>query len=87
MGFEAFVASLTPEVVDSLRRSVELGKWPDGQSLTSEQRERSLEAVLAWEAIHLPKEQRTGYMAQSCKGSGNKNNKQQEESILRFQDV
>ncbi|CAM3635752.1 YeaC family protein [Parendozoicomonas haliclonae] len=86
MSFQDFVASLTPEVVANLRRGVELGKWPDGRPLTPEQREQSLEAVLAWEAKHLPEDQRTGYMSQSCK-SGGKKDDAQEESILRFQDA
>lgn len=88
MGFEQFVASLTPDVIKRLRQGIENGKWPDGQLLTPEQRAKSLEAVLIWEARHLPEDQRTGYMAQKCAGNKNGKHREQEpQSILRFQDA
>lgn len=61
--FVAAAANLTPDVITNLRRAIELGKWPDGRMLSREQRETCLQAVLAWEQIHLPEEQRTGYIA------------------------
>lgn len=67
--FEDLIASMTPEICDNMRRAVELGKWPDGRELSKEQREMCLQAVLTWEAKHLPEEQRTGYMEQACKSS------------------
>ena len=58
---------LTPDIVASLRRAVELGKWPDGRRLTREQVETCLQAVIAWELQNLPEDQRTGYMGpQEC---------------------
>ncbi|MNI97846.1 hypothetical protein D3C73_1565700 [compost metagenome] len=46
---------------------MELGKWADGRKLTTEQKELSLQAVIAWEMQNLPEEQRTGYMGpQEC---------------------
>ncbi|MNJ81882.1 hypothetical protein D3C77_809250 [compost metagenome] len=46
---------------------MELGKWADGRKLTTEQKELSLQAVIAWEMQNLPEDQRTGYMgAQEC---------------------
>lgn len=56
------VRSLSPEVVQNLRRAVELGKWPNGERLTAEQKATCLQAVIAYEAEHLPPEQRTGYV-------------------------
>lgn len=65
--FEDLIASMTPEVYENMRRAIELGKWPDGRSLSAEQRELCMQAVIAWEAKNLPEEQRTGYMEQQCK--------------------
>jgi uncharacterized protein YeaC (DUF1315 family) len=46
---------------------VEIGKWPDGRKLTQEQKELSLQAMIAWELQNLPEDQRTGYMGeQAC---------------------
>lgn len=46
---------------------MEIGKWSDGGKLTAEQRELSLQAMIAWEIQNLPEEQRTGYMGpQEC---------------------
>lgn len=54
--------ALTPEVVQNLRRAIELGKWPNGERLTQEQKETCMQAVIAYEAKHLAPEQRTGYV-------------------------
>ena len=90
MEFDQLIITMTPETVANLRRAVELGKWPDGRKLTPEQRESSLQAVIAWERHHLPESERTGYMAQAC--SSHKNETSSEESkdnetILRFRDA
>lgn len=40
-----------------------LGRWPNGQALTKEQREISMEAVLRYEAkSSIPDNQRVGYI-------------------------
>lgn len=69
--FETLVENMTEDVWQRMRQSVELGRWPDGRRLTDEQRELSLEAVIAWEIRNnIPVEQRTGYLPQSCKNQG-----------------
>lgn len=59
---EAILAALNPDIVDRLRTAVEIGKWPNGDRLTPEQRATSMRAVLLWEGKNLPEEQRTGYI-------------------------
>ena len=54
--------SLTPEIYQNLKQSVELGKWPTGGVLTAEQKELCLQAVLAYEKKHFPEEQHTGFI-------------------------
>ncbi len=62
MDYQQLIASMTPETYRSLRRAVELGKWPDGKVLTPEQRENAMQAVIAWGEKHLDPEQRIGYI-------------------------
>jgi uncharacterized protein YeaC (DUF1315 family) len=66
----AMLAALNPEVVANLRTAVELGKWPNGERLSREQRETCMQAVLAWEVKHLPEHQRTGYIDRGSKQEG-----------------
>ncbi len=47
------VQGLTPETYEKLKSAVEIGKWEDGTSLTEEQRESSLQLVLAYQALVL----------------------------------
>jgi uncharacterized protein YeaC (DUF1315 family) len=60
--FIELIRHITPDVYQSLKLAVEIGKWADGRPLTQEQRELSLQALIAWEAENLPEEQRIGYM-------------------------
>ncbi|WP_044875014.1 DUF1315 family protein [Pseudomonas sp. LFM046] len=65
--FAQLISNITQDVYESLKLAVELGKWPDGRKLTQEQKELSLQAVIAWEMKNLPEEERTGYMGpQEC---------------------
>mgnify|MGYP001031131132 CR=1 FL=1 len=34
-------------------RAIELGKWANGVALTDEQKEQTMQAVIAWQAKHL----------------------------------
>ena len=60
--FEQIARQMTPEIYQNMRRAIELGRWPDGRTVTAQQRETCIQAVIAWEAMHLPEEQRSGYM-------------------------
>ena len=65
--FAQLISNITQDVYESLKLAVEIGKWPDGRVLTQEQKELSLQAMIAWEAKNLPEEERTGYMGpQEC---------------------
>ncbi len=60
--FNDVAAGLPKDQIDRMREALELGKWPDGQALTAEQRETTMAAVIAWETQHLSPEQRSGYL-------------------------
>lgn len=62
MKFEEIVKSLNPDQYDSLKRAVELGKWPDGRVLAGEQRELSLQILIAYDILHKAEQDRIGYV-------------------------
>lgn len=62
MDYRRLIENMTPQVYRSLKRSVELGKWPDGRILTREQRQEAMQAIIAWGELHLPANQRVGYI-------------------------
>ena len=61
MDLKQLLDSITPEVYESLKRAIELGRWPDGRVLGSGQKELCIQAVIAYDA-HKPADQRTGYV-------------------------
>lgn len=65
--FQELLNSINPEVYEKLKRAVELGKWADGNKLSREQRELSMQAVIAYEHKHLSKEERSGYVPPKVK--------------------
>ncbi len=62
MDYRQMIANMTPETYRSLRRAIELGKWPDGSPVSPEQRRNAMQAVIAWGQEHLPAEERVGYI-------------------------
>ncbi|MFW0755225.1 YeaC family protein [Pseudomonas sp. H11T01] len=65
--FNDMIKNITPDIYQNLKLAVEIGKWPDGGKLTAEQRELTLQAMIAWEIQNLPEDERTGYMGpQEC---------------------
>lgn len=62
---EKLVSEITPDVYESLKTAVELGKWEDGTKLTPEQLENSLQIIILYEAEHVQEEDRTGALLNS----------------------
>jgi hypothetical protein len=62
MDYTQMIETMTPEIYQSLKRSVELGTWPDGKRLTPEQRENAMQAIIAWGERHLAATERVGYI-------------------------
>jgi uncharacterized protein YeaC (DUF1315 family) len=60
--FSSVVNQLTPEIYQNMKRAVETGRWPDGRDVSSQQRAICLQAVIAWEATHLPEQERSGFI-------------------------
>ncbi|MFC0267970.1 YeaC family protein [Kushneria aurantia] len=70
MTFERMINQMSPQMYEALKRGIELGKWPDGRTLTAEQRELCLEAVIRFEVEHdVPVEARIGHIDRHGCGS------------------
>jgi uncharacterized protein YeaC (DUF1315 family) len=62
MDYLQLIETMSPAIYQSLVRAVELGKWPDGNPLTSVQRANAMQAIIAWGERHLAEEERVGYL-------------------------
>lgn len=60
--WEALIDSLTPELHQTLKTAIELGRWPNGERLSKEQVELCLQAVIAWDNKHLPEAERVAWI-------------------------
>ena len=70
MDFETMVANMTPDIYQSLKRGIELGKWPDGRALTDQQKALCMEAVINYEQRFVEEQDRTGYIDRGSKAEG-----------------
>ena len=64
------VESLTPSMVSDLKQAIELGKFPDGRVVSREQKELMIEAIILYDALKLPEEERTGFIHRKKQASG-----------------
>lgn len=62
MNFADLIKSFTPERYEALKRAVELGKWHDGRLMTQEERETSLQVLIAYDLAYKPEHERIGYV-------------------------
>ncbi len=70
MNIEQMLAVLDADIVARLKTAVEIGKWPNGVVLTKEQRQTSMQAVIAWESQNVPEKERSGYIDKGHKEEG-----------------
>lgn len=62
MDYEQLIESFTPELYQRFVAALELGRWPDGQTVTPEQREHCMQAVIAYGEKNLPETERIGFI-------------------------
>lgn len=60
--FQTMIDSITPEILGNLKSAVETGRWPNGDRLTPEQVEHSMQVIIAYEARYFSEEHRTGFI-------------------------
>lgn len=81
--FKDKAQNISPVIYEQFKESVETGKWPDGNGLSSEQREIVIEAIILYEHANMPAESRTGQLSDQCssKQVANKNYSEQKITI------
>jgi len=63
MNIDDLITSMTPEIYKNMKSALELGRWGDGRSVSSEQKEYTLEALIRYEHLHnIAEAQRVGYV-------------------------
>ncbi len=63
MTYDELIERLDPAVYQSLKQAIELGKWPDGRTISPDQRAICMEAVLHYEGLrNIPEQERVGYL-------------------------
>ena len=61
MDLQQLLNSITPDMYQQLQKAVEIGKWPDGRSISEEQRSLCMQAIIAYDQRN-PETERTGYV-------------------------
>jgi len=56
------VRYMDPEIHMNMKTAVELGRWANGERLTSQQLENCMQAIIAYEQMHLPEHERVGFI-------------------------
>lgn len=64
---EQLIDEMNSDVYGSLKLAVELGKWGDGARLNAQQIDFCMQAIILYEAKHLPEQDRVGFdLSASC---------------------
>ena len=67
---ESLLSAVNWEIYMSLKDSVQLRRWPNGDRLSDTQLENAMQLIILFEHQHLPAEKRTGQPLQDSCGSG-----------------
>lgn len=96
MEFQELIEAITPEIYNKLKTAIEVGKWPDGTQLTPIQKDNTLQAIIAYDALHKPEDERVGYVptketeakeaCSSKEGSNQQDSDPDEEKPLNWQE-
>lgn len=62
MDIEQVLSAVNPEIIEKFRLAIEIGKWPNGVTVTAEQRETCMQTIIAYEHRFTPEHERTGYV-------------------------
>tara|TARA_R110000772_G_scaffold50977_5_gene117095 strand:+ start:450 stop:701 length:252 start_codon:yes stop_codon:yes gene_type:complete len=60
--FKELVKTIGPDVHAKFKQAIELGRWENGDRLSKQQIELCLQAVIAYDELHLAEEEKVGYI-------------------------
>ena len=63
------VQQMDRKIYEQLVDSLATGRWPDGRSLTADQRAHAMQAVITWGEMHLLPEERVGFIDKGAKAA------------------
>ena len=63
------VRQMDRKIYEKLVNSLVTGRWPDGRSLTADQRAHAMQAVITWGEMHLLPEERVGFIDKGAKAA------------------
>lgn len=63
------VRQMDRKIYEQLVNSLATGRWPDGRSLTADQRAHAMRAVITWGEMHLSPEERVGFIDKGAKAA------------------
>lgn len=85
MNLNDIINQITPEIYESLKEAVALGKWGDGNPLTQDQKEICLQAIIVYEQ-RLPEEERLGHIQSAeCASHDDRDPNKPDEQIITIQ--
>lgn len=61
------VRQMDRKTYDRLVDALAIGRWPDGRTLSNEQRQSAMQAVITWGELHLAPEERVGFIDKGSK--------------------
>ena len=69
--YQEMVSAVPREVYERMVEALAVGHWPDGSTLSPEQKKQTMEAVILWGQLHLPENERVGYIDKGSKAGSN----------------
>ncbi|MDP2561535.1 YeaC family protein [Psychrobium sp. 1_MG-2023] len=74
MQIEHLINNMSPAVYEVIKQGVEIGRWPNGEPLTEEQRDMASQAMMLYQGTHL---EQTDHMTVAKGGTLNQHSKSQ----------
>ena len=60
------IDNMSPEIYENLKKSIEIGKWPDGKKLNKIQLQDCMQILILYESRYFCDESKTGKMLTGC---------------------
>lgn len=86
MDFEKAAQSMGSDVYQRFKSAIETGRWPDGSSVSEEQKQTCMQAIILYEQKHVAADQRTGFVTPKPSACASDKPNDTDESTLKWKD-
>ncbi len=62
MNIQDALNAMTPEIYERFKTAIEIGRWPNGEKLSQQQKSTCLQAVIIYEQKYKAPHERTAYV-------------------------